>query len=156
VHFHIHNTTMNELIASLLRASQHRFIGRLGKDPETKYFQSGSSVTTCRIAVNKPGAKRDDGQEPDWFKVEIWGEAGVSLADTARKGDLIDVSGRVKTESWTGQDGEERRQLTVTADVWSPVGKPAPVAVAPAVSTPVPAAAPKTEPDWLSSDQMPF
>ena len=141
---------MNELLAALLRASQHRFIGRLGKDPETKYFQSGSSVTTCRIAVNKPGAKRDDGQEPDWFKVEVWGEEGVALADAAKKGDLIDVTGRVKTETWTGQDGEERKQLTVTAETWDLAGKPRQATGA------APAPAAKTEPDWTSSESLPF
>ena len=139
---------MNELLAQLLRASQHRFIGRLGKDPETKYFQSGSSVTTCRIAINRPGAKRDDGQEPDWFKVEAWGESGVALADTARKGDLIDVSGRVKTETWTGQDGQQRSQLTITADSWARVGQPQQQ-----TTTPAPAPA-KTQPDWTSSDDF--
>jgi len=149
---------MNELTASLLRASQHRFIGRLGKDPETKYFQSGSSVTTCRIAVNKPGAKRDDGQEPDWFKVEIWGDEGVAMADALKKGDLIDVTGRVKTESWQGQDGEERRQLTVTAEQWAPVGKPTPAKPAPAAATPAPASA---QSGWLaggpvSDEEVPF
>jgi single-strand DNA-binding protein len=145
---------MNELLAQLLRASQHRFIGRLGKDPETRYFGSGNSVTSCRIAVNKPGAKRDDGQEPDWFKVEVWGDAGVSLADAVKKGDLIDVSGRVKTETWTGQDGQERQQLTITADTWSPVGKPAQRPAAAAAAAPAPAPAPQA--DWASSDALPF
>jgi single-strand DNA-binding protein len=143
---------MNELLAQLLRASQHRFIGRLGKDPETKYFPSGSSVTTCRIAINKPGAKRDDGQEPDWFKVEAWGESGVTLADTVKKGDLLDVSGRVKTETWAGQDGQQRSQLTVTADTWARVGQPQQQAAAPA---PAPSAVP-AQSDWANSDSLPF
>jgi single-strand DNA-binding protein len=146
---------MNELLAQLLRASQHRFIGRLGRDPETKYFQSGNSVTTCRIAINKPGAKRDDGQEPDWFKVEAWGESGVTLADTVKKGDLLDVSGRVKTETWIGQDGQQRSQLTITADAWTRVGQPQQQASAPAPA-PAPAAPAKAQPDWTSSDAMPF
>lgn len=145
---------MNELLAQLLRASQHRFIGRLGKDPETKYFQSGNSVTTCRIAINKPGAKRDDGQEPDWFKVEAWGEPGLSLADTMKKGDLLEVSGRVKTETWTGQDGQQRSQLTITADSWTRVGQPRTAAPAQQQQAPAPAA--QAHPDWTSSDAMPF
>jgi single-strand DNA-binding protein len=151
---------MNELLAQLLRASQHRFIGRLGKDPETKYFQSGNSVTTCRIAINKPGAKRDDGQEPDWFKVEAWGESGVTLADTVKKGDLLDVSGRVKTETWTGQDGQQRSQLTITADAWTRVGQPQQQASAPARQA-APAAANTATQDWFSGgtasdEEVPF
>jgi hypothetical protein len=51
---------MNELIAQLLRSSCHRFIGRLGSDPEVRYFESGSAVANANIAINKPGAKRDE------------------------------------------------------------------------------------------------
>jgi len=108
---------MNELIAQLLRASQHRFIGRLARDPEMRYFESGSCVCNCRMLINKPGAKKDDGQEPDGFKLEIWNQQAQAFADAAHKGDLVDISGRVKTEAWTDRTtGEERRALTVMVD----------------------------------------
>ncbi len=150
---------MNELIATVLRASQHRFIGRLGRDPETRFFNSGSSVTTATIAINRPGAKKDDGQEPDWFKVEIWGAEGQAFADTLHKGDLVDVFGRVKTESWDDRaTGEKRHQLVITADTWAPVGSNAPAKPAPA-----PAAAAKPAQDWssgwqgdVSNEKVPF
>lgn len=134
---------MNELVAQLLRASQHRFIGRLARDAETRFFDSGSSVTTARILINKPGAKRDDGQEPDGFKVEIWGERGQAFADQARKGALVDVTGRVKTETWTDRNtGEKRQALTITADSWALAGTPAGNGSAPAPTRqPAPAAA---------------
>lgn len=142
---------MNELLAALLRASQHRFIGRLARDPEVRFFQSGNCVASARIAVNRPGAKKDDGQEPDWFKVEIWGEQGQAFADQCKKGQLIDVTGRVKTESWTDQSGQQRTQLAITAEEWRPVGQtpaPAPAAAA--------APARAAEPSWLSSDTTPI
>lgn len=145
-----HQLPMNELLAALLRASQHRFIGRLARDPEVRFFQSGSCVASARIAVNKPGAKKDDGQEPDWFKVEIWGDAGQAFADQCKKGQLVDVTGRVKSESWTDQSsGEIRTQLAITADEWRPVGQP---------PAPTPAKAPPAvaAPTWLSSDTTPI
>ncbi len=79
----------------------------------------------------------------------------MTLADTAKKGDLLDVTGRVKTETWTGQDGQQRSQLTITADSWARVGQPQQQASAPAPA-PAPAPAAKTQPDWTSSDAMPF
>lgn len=146
---------MNELVASLLRAAQHRFIGRLGADPDLKYFQSGSCVAVGRFAVSRPGGKAENLQ-PDWFKVEIWGEQGQAFADQCRKGQLIDVTGRVKTETWTDRNsGESRTQLTVTAEEWSVVGPTAPAAEAAKPATKAPA------PTWVSSaddsnEDLPF
>jgi single-strand DNA-binding protein len=135
---------MNEIIATVLRASVHRFIGRLGRDPEIRYFESGNCVANATMAINKPGAKKDDGQEPDWFKVEIWGEAASQFADQCKKGALIDVTGRVKTDRWTDRNtGEQKTQLVVTAEMWSIVptqAKPAPSAAS--APAPAPVAAP--------------
>lgn len=149
---------MSDPIATVLRASIHRFIGRLARDPEVRYFESGSCVAEARIAVNKPGAKRDDGQEPDWFKVTIWGQAGAAFADQARKGMLLDVSGRVKSERWTDRTtGEERTQLVITGEEWRMVetDRPAP-APAQAGSAPAPTPAPAPAPAAQAFDDPPF
>jgi single-strand DNA-binding protein len=123
---------MSELIATVLRASQHRFVGRLTRDPELRTLQSGKSVCNVRILINRPGAKRDDGQEPDGFKLELWNELALSFVDAHRKGDLCDVWGRVKSESWQDRTtGETRTGLVVAVDSWAPVGgqaQPAPTA----------------------------
>jgi single stranded DNA-binding protein len=145
---------MSELIATVLRASQHRFIGRLTRDPELRTLQSGKSVCNVRILINRPGSKRDDGQEPDGFKLELWNELALSFVDAHRKGDLCDVWGRVKSESWTAADGTPRTGLVVMVDSWQPVGQPQPAATARPVA-PAPAA-----PVWESSadinQEIPF
>ncbi len=120
-----------EIMATVLRASCHQFIGRLGADVEVKYLDNGNAVAKGRIAINKPGAKRDDGQASDWFTVEVWGEEAQKFADQARKGDRIAVSGRVKTNKWTSKTGEERTDLIVTAEAWRKMDQ---------VAAPVPAA----------------
>jgi single-strand DNA-binding protein len=107
-----------EIIATVLRASCHQFIGRLGADVEIKYFDNGNAVAKGRIAINKPGANRDDGQAPDWFTVEVWGQEAQTFMDQAKKGDRIGVTGRVKTNKWTTKTGEERTDLIVTAEAW--------------------------------------
>ena len=45
-------------------------VGRAGRDPEVRYFESGSMVANLTMAVNR--RSRDD--EPDWFNLEIWGK----------------------------------------------------------------------------------
>ena len=116
----------------MLRASCHQFIGRLGADVEIKYFDNGNAVAKGRIAINKPGAKRDDGQAPDWFTVEVWGQEAQTFMDQAKKGDRIGVTGRVKTNKWTTKTGEERTDLIVTAEAWRKMDQVVPAV--PAVS----------------------
>ena len=123
---------MNELVAALLRASQHRLIGRLARDPELRSFPSGSCVANARILINRPGAKRDDGQQPDAFQLEVWGEEGQAFVDHCRKGQLVDVTGRIRIESWTDRNGEPRHGMTLTAEEWGLVESGAASAPAPA------------------------
>ena len=55
-------------------------VGRAGRDPEVRYFESGSMVANLTMAVNR--RSRDD--EPDWFNLEIWGkQAQVCLLYTS-------------------------------------------------------------------------
>ena len=152
---------MENPIVILLRASQHRFIGRMARDPEVRYFDSGNCVCNARILINKPGAKRDDGQEPDGFKLEIWGEKAQAFADATKKGDLVDVTGRVKTETWTDRNtGEERRGLTIQVELWELAGQPR--NAAPAQPAPAGQAAAAAPASWesggadLSDEEVPF
>lgn len=133
---------MSEIINTLLRASSHHFIGRLGRDPEAKFLQNGNSVCNASIGINRPGAKKDDGQEADWIKLEIWGEDGQRFADTCRKGQEVHVVGRVKTDRWTDRNsGAERVALVCIVRQWQLIQQPAGGAAAPAAA-PAPAQQP--------------
>jgi single-strand DNA-binding protein len=148
---------VNELLSQLIQCNQWRFIGRLGADPELRCFQSGASVCNARLLVNKPGQKRDDGQKPYSFKLELWNDKAQEFVDAAGKGDLIDVEGRVKTETWDDRNtGEKRHGLVMTVEAWEVLAKPGQHQQAQQqTTTPAPAPA-KTQPDWTSSDDLPF
>ena len=64
-------------------------VGRAGRDPETRFFESGSVVSNLTLAVNRPSREEE---EPDWFTLEIWGKQAQVAADYVRKGSLIGVS----------------------------------------------------------------
>lgn len=140
---------MSEIINTLLRASVHHFIGRLGRDPEMRFLQNGNSVCNASIGINRPGAKKDDGQEADWIKLEIWGEDGQRFADTCRKGQEVHVVGRVKTDRWTDRNsGQERMALCCMVKQWQLIQAPA---QAPAPAAAAPAAAPAAQPAHLAA-----
>ena len=88
-------------------------VGRAGRDPEVKYFESGTVVANLTIAVNR--RNRDD--EPDWFNLEIWGKQAQVAADYVKKGSLIGITGSFKLDSWKDRNtGEERNKPVVRVD----------------------------------------
>jgi single-strand DNA-binding protein len=154
---------MNDLLTQLIQCNQWRFIGRLAADPELRCFQSGASVCNARLLVNKPGQKRDDGQKPYSFKLELWNDKAQQFVDAAGKGDLIDVDGRVKTESWDDRTtGEKRHGVVMNVESFEVLAKPgattqaspatsAWAGAAPAAAPPARPATPTSPPVWGSS-----
>jgi single-strand DNA-binding protein len=89
-------------------------VGRAGRDPEVKYFESGSVVCNLTLAVNRPTKNSD---EPDWFNLEIWGKTAQIAADYVRKGGLIGVTGALKFDYWTDRNsGVERSKPVIRVD----------------------------------------
>ena len=86
-------------------------VGRAGRDPELRCFESGISVANLTLAVNKASSNREE--EPDWFTLEIWGKQAQVAADYVRKGSLIGVVGRMTSEQWTDRSTGERRSKPV-------------------------------------------
>ena len=88
-------------------------VGRAGRDPEVRYFESGTVVANLTMAVNR--RNRED--EPDWFNLEIWGKQAQVAADYVKKGSLIGVTGSFKMDSWKDrQTGEDRNKPVVRVD----------------------------------------
>lgn len=93
-------------------------IGRLGKDPEVKYFDDGKAVANFTLAVN--GFK----DEVDWFRVEAWGKTATIVGDYCRKGREVGILGRMASQKWTDrQTGEERTGWIVKASHVDLIGK---------------------------------
>lgn len=89
-------------------------VGRAGRDPEVKYFESGSVVCNLTLAVNRRSRNSD---EPDWFSLEIWGRNAQVAADYVRKGSLIGVTGSLKLDYWQDRStGADRSKPVIRVD----------------------------------------
>lgn len=89
-------------------------VGRAGRDPEVKYFESGSVVCRFTLAVKRISR---NSEEPDWFEVEIWGKPAETAANYVRKGSQIGVSGSLKFEYWQDRTtGANRSKPVVKVD----------------------------------------
>lgn len=89
--------------------------GRMTKDPEVKVSQSGTSVCTFSVAVNRRTA---DGQHPeaDFFTVKAFGKTADFTERYFRKGSAICVCGRLTVNRWEDKNGNKRQDVQVVAD----------------------------------------
>ena len=88
-------------------------VGRAGRDPEARYFESGTNVCNLTLAVNR--RKKDE--DPDWFNLEIWGKTAEVATNYVRKGSLIGVTGSIHQEKWTDRaSGDEKSKWVVRVD----------------------------------------
>lgn len=85
-------------------------VGRAGRDPEVKYFESGSVLCNFTLAVNRPSR---NSEEPDWFNLEIWGKTAEIAGTYVRKGSLIGVQGSLKFEYWQDRASGANRSKPV-------------------------------------------
>jgi single-strand DNA-binding protein len=89
-------------------------VGRVGGDPDVKYFESGSVVCKFSLAVNR--ASRNN-EQPDWFSLELWGKQAEVAANYVRKGSLIGVSGALKFDTWSDRStGVNRTKPVIRVD----------------------------------------
>ena len=111
-------------------------IGNLTADPELKQTQSGVSVCSFNIAVNRKMAKNG---EVDFISIQTWRQTAEFVSRHFKKGKPILVCGQLQTRSWTDKDGNKRVATEVVADEVSFVGnnessteaKPQPTAYTP-------------------------
>lgn len=86
-------------------------MGRLTKDPEMRTTQSGKSVSTFTLAVD-----RDIGEETDFINCVCWGKTAEFADRWLHKGQLIAVAGRIQSRLWTDKSEAKRVSWEVIVD----------------------------------------
>jgi len=85
-------------------------VGRVGGDPDVKYFESGAVKCRLTLAVNRRSRNSD---QPDWFNLELWGKTAEFAANYVRKGRLVGVLGSLKFDSWSDRTTGVNRSTPV-------------------------------------------
>lgn len=142
--------------------------GRLTADPELKSTQSGLSVTTFTVAVNRRFGGKGDEQQADFFNVTAWRQTAEFICKHFRKASSICVMGSLQTRSWTDQNGQKRYATEIVADEAYFVDAKAEMPAAPAHQTapaqsyipdaytqPIPQSAPNMQ-VLSEDDELPF
>lgn len=90
--------------------------GRITADPELA--QTSSNVLVCRfsLAVQRKYNKKNPEQEPDFFEIEAWRGNAEFISKYFHKGDLMDISGRLKTSRWKDNDDKNHYKTSVVVE----------------------------------------
>jgi len=91
-------------------------IGRLTREPETKFTQGGMCILKMSIAVNR---RKKDGEqwvdEANFFDVDHIGKAAESVSKYLKKGSLVAIQGELRQERWTDKEGQARSKVGIHA-----------------------------------------
>ncbi|WP_347086800.1 single-stranded DNA-binding protein [Streptococcus rubneri] len=91
-------------------------VGRMAGDAELRYTPNNQAVATFRLAVNRPFKNQNGEREADFINCVIWRQQAENLANWAKKGALIGITGRIQTRSCENQQGQRVYVTEVVAD----------------------------------------
>ena len=91
-------------------------VGRATKNPELRYTPSNVAVATFSLAVNRNFKDANGERETDFINCVIWRQQAENLANWAKKGVLIGITGRIQTRSYENQQGQRVYVTEVVAE----------------------------------------
>lgn len=93
-----------------------QLIGRLGKDPESKFTPTGKKVAHFSVAVSNrwKSSEGESKEHTEWVNVEAWGRLGEICQEYLRKGSLVYLEGRLKTDRYENE-GETKYYTKVVS-----------------------------------------
>ena len=91
--------------------------GRLTKDPELRHTETGTSVASFTLAVDRDMKNKATGERAtDWIDVVAWSHTAEFVSRYFTKGRMAVVEGRLQIRDWTDKEGNKRRTAEVVAD----------------------------------------
>jgi single-strand DNA-binding protein len=95
-----------------------QLIGRLGRDPESRYTPTGKKVAHFSVAVSQRWKAAGERKEyTEWVNIEAWDRLGEVCQEYLKKGSLVYVEGRLKTDKYEDREGDTRYYTKVVAQV---------------------------------------
>jgi single-strand DNA-binding protein len=95
-------------------------VGRLGRDPETRYTSGGQAVANFTLATDETYKDRSGERQKrtEWHRIVLWGKLAEIAQQYLRKGTLVYIEGRIQTRQWEDKrDGQKRTTTEIVANV---------------------------------------
>ncbi len=92
-------------------------VGRLGRDPETRYTGGGQAVANFSIATDETYKDRNGERQKrtEWHKIVVWGKQAEIAQQYLKKGSLLFVEGRIQSREWQDKEGQKRTSFEIVA-----------------------------------------
>jgi len=99
-------------------------VGRLGKDPETRYMTSGDAVTNCTMATSenwkdKSGEKQE---RTEWHNLVFYRRLAEIAGEYLRKGSQVYIEGKIQTRKWQDKEGRDRYTTEIVVNEMQMLG----------------------------------
>ncbi|HWF37779.1 MAG TPA: single-stranded DNA-binding protein [Candidatus Acidoferrales bacterium] len=100
-------------------------VGRLGRDPETRYTSGGQAVANFTMATDETFKDRSGERQKrtEWHRVVLWGKLAEIAQQYLKKGTLVYIEGRIQTRQWEDKrDGQKKSTTEIVATVMRMLG----------------------------------
>lgn len=99
-------------------------VGHCGKDPEIRYTPSGAAVTTISVATTESWKDKDGNKQEktEWHRVVFFGRLAEIAGEYLRKGSQVYVEGKLRTNKWQDQSGQDRYTTEILANEMQMLG----------------------------------
>jgi single-strand DNA-binding protein len=99
-------------------------VGRLGRDPETRYTGGGQAVANFSLATDETYKDRNGERQKrtEWHRITVWGKQAEIAQQYLKKGSLVFVEGRIQTREWQDKEGQKRTSYDIIANSFRMLG----------------------------------
>ena len=99
-------------------------VGRLGRDPETRYIPNGEAITNFSLATDEQWRDRNGERQTrtEWHNITLFGKLGEIAGQYLRKGSQVFIDGKIQSRKYTGKDGIERTAYDIIGNEMKMLG----------------------------------
>jgi single-strand DNA-binding protein len=100
-------------------------VGRLGRDPETRYTSGGQAVANFTLATDETFKDRSGERQKrtEWHRIVLWGKLAEIAQQYLKKGQLVYIEGRIQSRQWEDKrDGQKKSTTEIVANVMRMLG----------------------------------
>ena len=93
-------------------------VGRLGRDPETRYTGGGQAVANFSLATDETYKDRNGERQKrtEWHRITAWGKLAEICQQYLKKGTMVYVEGRIQSREWQDKEGQKRTSYDIVAN----------------------------------------